>query len=199
MSGQSWNPWKLTAVGMALMIVTALITGVVVANRYGTDADKTAAEAKAAANEKAAVVAPSPARPATARKEAPRHANVAQVTPAATPSVAQTSPTPNVAQATPGPAPIEECNRYAAEHTASRDKTMDTAKNAGVGALLGAAVGAAGGAIADGGKGAGKGAAIGGLIGAGGGTVYGLNENKKHDEAYRAAYASCMRSRGFSG
>ncbi len=66
------------------------------------------------------------------------------------------------------------------------------------GAVIGAAVGAAGGAIADGGKGAGKGAAIGGLVGAGGGTLYGLNENRKHDEQYRNAYARCMRSRGYS-
>jgi hypothetical protein len=65
--------------------------------------------------------------------------------------------------------------------------------------VLGAAVGAAGGAIADGGRGAGKGAAIGGLVGAGGGTLFGLNENRKHDERYRDAYARCMRSRGYAG
>src|SRR5205809_851732 len=49
------------------------------------------------------------------------------------------------------------------------------------------------------GKGAGTGAAIGGLVGAGGGTLYGLNENQKHDQRYRDAYASCMRSRGYTG
>jgi hypothetical protein len=32
---------------------------------------------------------------------------------------------------------------------------------------------------------------------AGGGTLYGLNENKKHDERYRDAYAACMLSRGY--
>ena len=32
-------------------------------------------------------------------------------------------------------------------------------------------------------------AAIGGVVGAGGGTLYGLNQNKQHDERYRAAYA----------
>src|SRR5882672_7342504 len=53
--------------------------------------------------------------------------------------------------------------------------------------------GGAGGAVAGGGKGAGKGAAIGGMVGAGGGTLYGLNENKQHDEHYRAAYSNCMR------
>ena len=40
---------------------------------------------------------------------------------------------------------------------------------------------------------------IAGAIGAGGGTLYGLNENKKHDESYRNAYAACMRSRGYMG
>ena len=44
-----------------------------------------------------------------------------------------------------------------------------------------------------------KGAVIGGLVGAGGGTLYGLNENKKHDESYRNAYAACMHSRGYTG
>jgi hypothetical protein len=37
------------------------------------------------------------------------------------------------------------------------------------------------------------------VVGAGGGTLYGLNENRKHDERYRDAYASCMRARGFAG
>jgi hypothetical protein len=53
--------------------------------------------------------------------------------------------------------------------------------------------------VVGGGSGAGKGAVIGGLVGAGGGTLYGLNENRKHDESYRNAYAACMRSRGYTG
>jgi len=36
-------------------------------------------------------------------------------------------------------------------------------------------------------------------VGAGGGTLYGLNENQKHDERYRNAYGACMRSRGYTG
>ena len=40
---------------------------------------------------------------------------------------------------------------------------------------------------------------IGGVVGVGGGTLYGLNENKKNDEKYREAYSSCMRSRGYTG
>ena len=35
---------------------------------------------------------------------------------------------------------------------------------------------------------------IGGVLGAGGGALYGVNENRKPDERYRVAYASCMRS-----
>src|SRR5262245_6070489 len=92
---------------------------------------------------------------------------------------------------------IADCNSVAAAQVSGRDKTGEVIKDTAVGALIGAAVGAAGGAVADGGKGAGKGAAIGGVVGAGGGTLYGLNENKKHDEAYRAAYARCMASRGY--
>src|SRR5262249_5878334 len=96
-------------------------------------------------------------------------------------------------------AAIEECNQYAAQQSGARDKTGETVKDAGIGALAGAALGAGSGAIAGGGKGAGKGAAIGGLVGAGAGTLYGLNENKKHDERYREAYATCMRARGYAG
>jgi hypothetical protein len=171
MSEQSWNPWKLTAIGMAVVMVTALVTGLVVANWSGSDSDK-----KTAAGE-------APAKSASAL---PRAASALPTT------VAQ-------AVSPPTSSAVDECNRYAANHTSSRDKTVDTLIDAGVGALVGAAVGAAGGAIADGGKGAGKGAAIGGVLGAGGGTLYGLNENKKHDQGYRDAYASCMRSRGYTG
>ena len=103
------------------------------------------------------------------------------------------------APAVPTQSAIAACNQAAATQTGHRDKTVDTVKDAGIGAIAGAALGAAGGAIAGGGKGAGTGAAIGGLVGAGGGTLYGLNENQKHDQHYRDAYASCMRARGYTG
>jgi hypothetical protein len=117
-----------------------------------------------------------------------------------------TAPRPAAPAAAPhpvaGPPPqsvVEACNEYATAQVGQQDKTMDVVKDAALGAVVGAAVGAAGGAIADGGKGAGKGAAIGGVVGAGGGTLYGINENKKRDERYRAAYGSCLRSRGYTG
>jgi hypothetical protein len=41
MSNESWkNPWKLTAIGMALVIATVLVTGLVVANWSGREGDK---------------------------------------------------------------------------------------------------------------------------------------------------------------
>jgi uncharacterized protein YcfJ len=164
----AWNPWKLTAIGMAVVVVTALVTGLVVANWTGSERDR-AAE-----------------RPASKVAEQPAH-------PARVSSAVAATPSKNA---------IEACNRYAAADAGARketkDKTVEVVKDGAIGAALGAAVGAAGGAIADGGKGAGKGAAIGGLVGAGAGSLYGLNENKKSDEKYRAAYSSCMRSRGYS-
>ncbi len=189
MSEQSWNPWKMTAIGMALVIATALVTGLVVANWSGSEGDKKTAAVEAPA--KSAAVVP-------ARSAAPvRVASAPQ--PSAMPQAASAPAAVAQASSAPTQSAIDECNRYAANHTGSRSKTKDTLKDVGVGALIGAAVGAGGGAIAGGGKGAGTGAAIGGLLGAGGGTLYGLNENKKHDEQYRAAYASCMNSRGYTG
>ena len=169
MTQHGWNPWKLTAIGMAVVVVTALVTGLVVANWTGGERDRAVAE-----------------RPAThVVEQAAKPARVA-----------------SAVAATPSKNTIEACNRYAATEAGSKketkDKTVEVVKDGAIGAALGAAVGAAGGAIADGGKGAGKGAAIGGLVGAGAGSLYGLNENKKSDEKYRAAYASCMRARGYS-
>lgn len=177
MTDKAWNPWKMMAIGLALVVVTALVTGLVVAKWSGTDADRTVATS---------VETP---KPAPARVAAPRPVASAP-RPAASPQAASTVPTQ---------AAIDACNQYAAAQVGQRDKTTEVVKDAAIGAVLGAAVGAAGGAIAGGGKGAGKGAAIGGVVGAGGGTLYGLNENRKQDEQYREAYASCMRSRGYNG
>ena len=43
MIGESWkNPWKMTAIGMGLVIASALVTGLVVANWTGQESDKKA-------------------------------------------------------------------------------------------------------------------------------------------------------------
>jgi hypothetical protein len=175
MLNSSWtNPWKLTTIGLALVGATALATGLVVANRSGKDSNTQAARD----------TGPTSTAPAST---APRVAS------------SQASPAAPAAPTVPTHSAIAACNQTAAAQTGHRDKTVDTVKDAGIGAIAGAALGAAGGAIAGGGKGAGTGAAIGGLVGAGGGTLYGLNENKQHDQRYRDAYASCMRSRGYTG
>ena len=176
MTSQSWNnPWKLTAIGMALVVATALATGLVVANRSGRDTEpKQSSDATA------------PSRPAA------RGAGTFT-------SATSAAPAAPVTSSVPPQSVIAACNQAAASQVASRDKTIDTVKDGAIGAVAGAVLGAAGGAIAGGGSGAGKGAAIGGLVGAGGGTLYGLNENHKHDERYREAYTGCMRSRGYVG
>src|SRR6266436_7423446 len=180
-----WQPWKMTAIGMALVILTAVITGIVVANWTGREAERNAAAPGATSS-------PSPS------------ASSQPVAPAVRPQPAAPASTPAVrpqrsASTVPTQAAIDGCNQYAGEQVGQREKTTEVVKDAVIGAVAGAAVGAAGGAIAGGGKGAGKGAAIGGVLGAGGGTLYGLNEAKKQDERYRDAYALCMRARGYGG
>jgi hypothetical protein len=45
MTSESWrNPWKLTAIGMGLVIATVLVTGLVVANWNGGERDRKAVE-----------------------------------------------------------------------------------------------------------------------------------------------------------
>ena len=109
------------------------------------------------------------------------------------------SQVPTAAPAVPVQSAVEACNQYAASQAGQRDKTVDTVKDAGIGAIAGAALGAAGGAIANGGRGAGKGAAIGGVVGATAGTLYGLNETKRNDARYVETYRACMRGRGYTG
>ncbi len=170
-----WNPWKVTALAMALVMATALVTGLVVANWSGSTQD---------------VARPTSSPTSTRLIQPPRPGNPRPVAPQTQATAAPGVPNQDV---------VDACNRFAAGQVGESDKTKEVVSDAAIGVVVGAAVGAAGGAIAGGGKGAGKGAAIGGVVGAGGGTLYGLNENKKNDEKYRAAYSSCMHSRGYTG
>jgi hypothetical protein len=167
MTSTEWNPWKMTAIGLGLVVAAALITGVVVANWSGHEGTQKVVTS-----------------PATTK------------TPVAT---AQVAPTAAVAPplGVPSQAVIDACNQQAAQ-AAPQSKTTELVKDGAIGAVVGAAVGAGGGAIVGGGSGAGKGALIGGVLGAGGGALYGVNENRKTDERYRAAYASCLRARGYA-
>ncbi len=182
MAGDWNNPWKLTAIGMALVVVTALVTGLVVAQWSGSPADRKPAE---------------PAQPATTTVPPTRRAE--STVPAPTARRAAPGPAQQPVSAVPTQAAVEACHQEVAAQVGQRNKTTEVVKDGAIGAAAGAAIGAAGGAIAGGGRGAGTGAAIGGLLGAGGGSLYGLNDNQKHDQQYRDAYAACMRSRGHTG
>ena len=182
MPDSGWNnPWKLTAIGMALVVVTALVTGLVVAQWSGSPADRKVAE---------------PAQPGPTTAPPARRAESA--VPAPTQRVVSAS-APQSVSTVPTQVAVEACHREAAVQVGPRNKTTEVVKDGAIGAVAGAAIGAAGGAIAGGGRGAGTGAAIGGLVGAGGGSLYGLNDNQKHDQQYREAYAACMRARGHTG
>ncbi len=183
MADSSWrNPWKLTAIAMALVVVTAVATGLVVANWSGSQADRKAAESS-----------PAP----TPSTQGPHGVRPQQAVPV--PQRVASGSVPQSAPAVPTQAAVDACHQYAGAQVGQRDKTTEVVKDGAIGAVAGAAIGAASGAIASGGKGAGTGAAIGGIVGAGGGSLYGLNENHKHDRQYRDAYAGCMRARGYAG
>src|SRR5262249_16808519 len=132
-----WNPWKVTALAMALVMATALITGLVVANWAGSSQE----------------VAQPASAPATARPtQQPKPASVKPAAPQT-----QAAPAPQV-PAVPTQEVVDACNRYAAAQIGESDKTTEVVKDAAIGAVVGAAVGAAGGAGARGGEGAGHGA-----------------------------------------
>ena len=186
MAEDNTNFWKMTSIGLVIAAIVAVVTGIVVANRTGTETK---------------VVAPS-ASPSTT----PPSASVAQAPTTPAPTTAPSDTTPSTAapasKGVPPQSVIAECNRVAGtmsgpERTRN-EKVVNAAKDAGIGALGGAAVGALGGGIAGGGKGAGKGALIGGGVGAGAGTLYGIYDNKKLDERYRSAYIGCMKAKGYT-
>jgi hypothetical protein len=68
----SWNPWKLTAIGMALIIVTAVVTGVVVANRTATKPTEQMANTAAAVKPSASPAPPAATRPPAAASVPPQ-------------------------------------------------------------------------------------------------------------------------------
>ncbi len=165
-----FNPWKFATLGIGLVLATALITGVVVANYSASPPLE------------------QPAQPPVNRQPPPAPARVANAGPPA-PPIRQ-------ARAEPSSADIDACNRYAS--STAEGKTKETLTDALIGGALGAGLGAAGGAIAGGGSGAGKGAGIGALVGAAGGTVYGLNESNQRDARAAQAYRACMKHRGYN-
>lgn len=180
---ENWNPWKMATIGLAVVVTTAVVTGLVVGN-WSNKGNETSVS-------QAAPPAPgAAARPSTPVSRGP----VTRPGPSAPPPATH-------AAATPPPSDVQTCNQYAksAASGSTEDTTKDVLTKAVIGGALGAGVGAAGGAIAGGGRGAGKGAAIGGIVGATAGTLYGLNETNQKDSRAVEAYRTCMRSRGHTG
>ena len=177
------NIWKMTSIGLVIAAIVAVVTGIVVANRTSTTDSKLAAPS------------------ASPQTTDPRIAQAPTQTPAAQPS-SPAPAAPSTSKGIPPQAVVAECNRVAADMSGPErtrnEKIVNAAKDAGIGALGGAAVGALGGGVASGGKGAGKGALIGGGVSAGAGTLYGIYDNKKHDERYRSAYIGCMKAKGYT-
>ena len=180
MPNESVNYWKFATIGILLVAATVAATLLVIGRDSKTEPPHSPTaqvdETPVQGTEGKAASAPMPAGVAPVNRQ--HSARVG-----------------NSSSALPPKSVMEACNEYANDHVNS--KTEEVLRDAALGAAIGAAVGAAGGAIAGGGKGAGKGAAIGGVTGVAGGTLYGLNEAKSHDAQYQAAYASCMRSKGY--
>jgi hypothetical protein len=128
-----WNPWNVTALAMALVMATALVAGLVVANWSGTtqDTDRPIS---------------TPTTTRLIHQPRPTGASV------------QSAPS---SRAFPTQEVVDACNRYASAQIGETDKTKEVVKDAAIGAVVGAAVGAAGGAIAGGGKGASIGGVVG--------------------------------------
>jgi outer membrane murein-binding lipoprotein Lpp len=204
MATGSVNYWKFATIGILLVGATVAATLLVAGGDSKTEQAASPSESSKLQSDSAAPAEDRSASMANAGPE-DRHVGRQQsprVSKADRQHTGSAPPQPYPPQAAypaqpayPPQSVMEACNRYANEQVNS--KTEEVLKNAALGAAIGAAVGAAGGAIAGGGSGAGKGAAIGGVTGAAGGTLYGLNENKSHDAQYQAAYASCMRSKGY--
>ena len=112
MSG--WSLWRVIATALAVVMATAIVSGLVVANWSGQ------------------------------REDAEAVTSVQGSAPLA-----------------PPPATVSACNQWAAYQAAAPGSTRPTPPDAGA--------------------------------------LYGLDENRKHDERYRAAYAICLRARGYAG
>ena len=184
------NPWKITTLVLAVVLGTALTSGLTTAYLLRASAppssiDVTPAPTRVATPElepprrppivritrtapSASTTAPEVAAPVTRMEPAPTLATEATEAPSSAgtlsaPAPAAPSGPPEAATATPLP---DDC-------ATGGDRAWRIAKPGALGTLVGAGVGAAGGAIADGGSGAGKGALWGSLAGATFGSAWG--------------------------
>jgi hypothetical protein len=154
----NWNPWKTTAIGMVLVVSTALVTGLVVANWNGADQPSAARPADS----------PAPRPSVSAPPPPPRQ----QAAPARRPTTAD----------------VDTCNTYAKAQAGDKtiqtvtDALIGAVAGAGVGAAGGAIAGGGKGA----GKGAGIGGVVGAAAGTLYGLNEARSHDTRYVQAYRA-------------
>ncbi len=157
-----YNHWKLATIGMALVLTTALITGVTTA--YFTRPI-----------DEPAVVAPAPLAVAATPPVLARRTAQPMARPVAAEPVTSA---PVTSAPAPAASPTRTVATVPADCSTGGDRALRIAKPGAVGGLVGAGLGAAGAAIAGGGKAAGQGALIGGLAGVVLGSGYGAYQTK---------------------
>ena len=158
MTHERYNPWKLTTIGLALVIVTALITGLVVAS-WNKEPGKPVSAAAPAAVSRPPVANPAPV-PAAPRRVA----------------------------TAPSPAEVEACNAQANAKATDKtlEVVKDAAIGGAVGAGVGAAGGAIAGGGKTAGKGAGIGGIVGLAAGTLYGLNEAKSHDTRYVDAYRA-------------
>jgi hypothetical protein len=144
---RGWTPWNVAALGLVLVMASALVAGLVVANWSGSSQE------------------PEPRRQAPAASRPWQSTRTVSVKPAAAPIARSVT----VAAAIPTAEAVQACNQRATDEVGEPGRTEEAVRDA----------------------------TSGNVAAVGGGTLYGLDESRRNDEKYRAAYASCMRGRGY--
>jgi hypothetical protein len=137
----SWNnPWKLISIGLGLVIVTAVVTGIVVANWTGTKPAEQVADTTSAVKPPAPPAAPAATRPRPASSVPPQSAIDTCNKYAATPPSQRDKTIEVVKDAAIGGA-------GGAAVGAAGGAIAGGGKGAGTGAAIGGLVGAVGGTL----------------------------------------------------
>lgn len=137
---RGWSPWNVAALGLVVVMATALVTGLVVANWSGSSPD------------------PALRRQAPATSRQWQSTRTVGLKPAAAP-IAAGGP---AAVALPTAEAVQACNQRATDEAGEPGRSEDAVKTEELA-----------------------------------GSLHGLNESRRNDERYRAAYARCMRAHGY--
>jgi hypothetical protein len=132
MMSTGWNPWKMTAIGLALVVSAAVITGVVVANWSGHDRTQKVVTSTASTKTRTADVAPPVGLPSQAVIDACNQQAAQAVPKSKTTELVKDGAIGAVVGAAVG---------------AAGGAIVDGGSGAGKGAVIGGVLGAGGGAL----------------------------------------------------